>query len=434
MRAATALAVAGLCAACGAVGWIAGRSSAEMGEPAADEAADPARTARPRANAAPVDRAPAPRPRARHAEEPEAAPPTEPAAVPSPAGTVTHALPVPADDAKIAARLKALAGGEIDPRRVADVAARSRTARSQLLAAADNSDEAAARQVADEIAKERAFIADQARGGTMQMLRELSKNSVRMFDLVGDRAAFAARFARKETGPALDGPTWSAATGAVHGATLRFPAGSHAWHVRELDHAKEFPRDVVVEGAGMDATLIRLDELSARTEVTNLTFRDCTIDCGDNYFTDLRSDAPITLRLERCRVTGFDMGAGGSVMLAANTAAFYATDCRFEAGYGRTTPGYGNLFRVRSGLLVRCEGCVFRGPFSSVFDENAQATYVFSACRFERMPATFATVLATPPAGIRFEDCTATEPADPSVKLEKRPLSDFNAAWTSKGR
>jgi len=112
-----------------------------------------------------------------------------------------------------------------------------------------------------------------------------------------------------------------------------------------------------------------LDELSTNSEVRSLTFRDLTVDCSDNYLTDLRSGNPATIRFENVRVVGFDMGAGGSVMLAARRAAFFASGCRFEAGYGRS-PGSGNLFRVRSGLLARIEDSVFVGPFRSVFDTH----------------------------------------------------------------
>jgi hypothetical protein len=429
MRASTAVAVVALCLVSGLVGWVAGRMTA--GAPSPTDESPRTTTGDP---SSPIDE-PAERPRERRVRAAPAAQPEAGSEPPAAAGaTVAHALPAPADAAVLEARLKELAGGVIDPRRVADAAAISRKLRAGSLAAADSSDQSALRQVADEIAKERAFLADQSRGGTMEMLRGLEKQRVRMFGLVGDQTAFAAHFVRKETGPAVDGPSWKPADGLAHGATLRFPAGLHSWSTRSFRNVKTFPRDLTIEGAGMNATLVRLDELSTDGDITNLTFRDCTIDCGDNYFTDLRTDAPITLRLERCRVIGFDMGAGGSVMLSADTAAFFATDCRFEAGYGRTQPGFGNLFRVREGLLVRCERSVFRGPFRSVYDEDDAATYVFADCRFERMERGFAKKLESPPAGVRFEGCTSTDEAESSSGLEKRPLSDFNAAWPSKAR
>ena len=178
----------------------------------------------------------------------------------------------------------------------------------------------------------------------------------------------------------------------------------------------------------MDDTLVKIDEISTRDEIHSLTFRDCTVDCGDDYLTDLRSKNPVTIRMIRCRVIRFDMGAGGSVMLAARSAAFYASDCRFEAGFGRS-PGSGNLFRVRSGLLVRIEDSVFVGPFSSVYDTNRAATYVFERCRFEQQKIP----LENPPTGVRFLDCTATPPPAKRTR-KKKPLSDLNPRWTIKKR
>jgi hypothetical protein len=185
---------------------------------------------------------------------------------------------------------------------------------------------------------------------------------------------------------------------------------------------QEFPKDLVIEGRGMDVTLVTIDEISTRDEIHSLTFRDCTVDCGNDYLTDLRRDSPATIRMIRCRVVRFDMGAGGSVMLAARSAAFYASNCRFEAGFGRS-PGSGNLFRVRSGLLVRIEDSTFVGPFRSVYDINRSATYVFERCRFEqqRVP------LDKPPAGVRFIDCTSTPP--PTMRSKPKPLTEINPDW-----
>ena len=122
------------------------------------------------------------------------------------------------------------------------------------------------------------------------------------------------------------------------------------------------------------------------------------------------------------------MRAGGSVMLDARQAALNATDCRFEAGFGGS-PGSGNLFRVRSGLLVRVENCVFRGPFRSVFDRDDAATYVFSGCAFEEMEPHRRGQLESPPAGVRFEDCVFAwaEPAD--SRRERRSLAELNPDW-----
>lgn len=115
-------------------------------------------------------------------------------------------------------------------------------------------------------------------------------------------------------------------------------------------------------------------------------------------------------------------------MLAARSAAFYASNCRFEAGFGRS-PGSGNLFRVRQGLLVRIEDSTFVGPFRSVYDRDSAATYVFERCRFERQQVP----LDQPPAGVRFIDCTSTPPPAEQPRKTK-PLTDINPDWGRRGQ
>ena len=182
-----------------------------------------------------------------------------------------------------------------------------------------------------------------------------------------------------------------------------------------------------VEGQSVTLTVTnKKKQPQANAEVNSLTFEDLTLDCGSNYLTDLRTRNPVTIRLRRCRVVGFDMGAGGSVMLAARSAAFYATDCRFEAGFSRINPGDGNLFRASSGLLVRIEGSVFKGHFHSVYDANAYATYVFSNCRFEDMSPRMKDALEKPRDGVRFHDCTFHYS---EARQPKRSFSEINASW-----
>ncbi len=106
-------------------------------------------------------------------------------------------------------------------------------------------------------------------------------------------------------------------------------------------------------------------------------------------------------------------------MLAARVAAFYATDCRFEAGYGRS-PGSGNLFRTRAGL-VRLEHCIIRGPFRSVYDRAA--SYVFARCEFHGTPD----YAKSAPDHVRFLECWFGPPA--KAERKPRPLAELNPAW-----
>jgi len=354
-------------------------------------------------------------------------PPREPraetstASVPTARAAATSAATAPTAGATatVEAALRRALGEPPTARHIEVALERANHRREGLLQAAEQAEVVAARALAEEILKERAFLEDQSRGGTMEMLRALRKSRVRPFALLEDPARFGEHFTRQTSGPVIVGTTWKPKDPIPDGTTLSFPAGAHVFKSSALDHVPRFPRDLLIQGAGMDATLVRLDEISTRKEIHSLTFRDLTIDCGNDYFTDLRRDEPVTIRLERCRVVRFDMGAGGSVMLAARVAAFYATDCRFEAGYGRA-PSFGNLFRTSAGL-VRLEHCVIQGPFRSVYDRRA--SYVFDRCEFHGTP----NYAKSAPDHVRFLECWFGPPA--KAERKPRPLSDINPAW-----
>lgn len=312
-----------------------------------------------------------------------------------------------------------------DDARNEEIAARAARKRRAYLVAAENAESEAAREVAEEIRHELAFVEDKARGGTMELLRNLGKEGTYLTGLVADESRFSGLFERRTAGPVVNGPLRPAET-LPDGATLSFPPGVDNLRFPSTDR---FAKDLLVLGYGMDATLVRLDdELDTRGEVHSLTFRDLTIDCHENYFTDLRR-APAAIRLERCRVVGFDMGAGGSVMIQAPQAAFHATDCRFEAGFSRAQAGYGNLFRVDAGV-VRFDGCLIQGPFSSIYDAGRGTTYRFRRCAIRDAPGREESNFASPPDGVRFVECTFTYlPAQAQTPDKPRPLSDLNPAW-----
>lgn len=314
--------------------------------------------------------------------------------------------------------------------RIDEARKRAERIRTESLARAKNADSEAARFVSEEIRKERAFLADSARGGAMALINSLSGAGTHPYALVGSAEKFGELFRRYASGTAVAGSATTALRDLRDGATLTYGEGSFSLDVRGDRDPIPFPKDVTLRGAGMDKTLITLNELSSHDTVTNLTFEDLTIDCGDNCLTDLRSENPITLHLVRCRVVGFDMGAGGSVMLEAERAAFWAEDCRFEAGYGRTEAGYGNVFRVRDGLLARLDRCVFVGPFRSVYETNAAATYVFAHCRFEGVSEKS---IRDTRDGVRFEACLETLEAVDAPKV-RRHLGDLNPRWMDRNR
>lgn len=314
------------------------------------------------------------------------------------------------------------------PERIADAAARAKKIRQDAIARAANAEAEAAVIVNEEMLKEAEFLDDRARGGTMALLRRLAKAQVHPFTIVGSHEKFSRLFERYASAVAVNGSGTAALLDLPDGTAVAYPEGSFRLRVTGYGAQYRLPKDLVVRGAGKDKTLVTIDgDLSSDYEVTNLTFEDLTIDCNNNYLTDLRTDNPITLHFVRCRIVGFDMGAGGSVMLSANTAAFFAEDCIFEAGYARYEAQYGNIFRVNRGLLARLEGCTFVGPFSSVIHGSSTTTACFYECRFEN--ACYQPVMSVQ-EGIRFENCVELVATD--SKGPMRYFRDLNPAWASK--
>jgi hypothetical protein len=312
---------------------------------------------------------------------------------------------------------------------------RAERIRKAALERAENAEQIASAQLAAEEAaekrraeEERRRLEDAARGGTMALLRSLEKDWVAPWTLLGSREELGKRFVRRAKGPDLVDPSLLA--GAPDGSTLYFPAGRHSFPARALRH-KSLSRDLRIVGQGMDATLLVLDaELDIRGEVDNLGFQDLTIHTNNNYLECFRS-APYTLRLVRCRVIGFDTGAAGGDMLSGSTGAFYATDCRFESGYGRS-PGHGMLFDVRGALLARLEGCTIRGPLYTVFNSSSRSAVVFSSCRFLDMVARTRSQFENP-RRVRLEDCTVSY-AEPDAKAPRRSLEEINRGWKKRPR
>ena len=311
----------------------------------------------------------------------------------------------------------------------ARVAALAEHLRRQGQATIDHAEVSARAQVEREITKELAAREDLERGGTMAFLRGLEDKWVAPFELLGSAEDYGALFERKAKGGRADGPTLTREMALGDGDTITFPPGKHALDVRVLSSRKPFPKDIAIEGYGMDETLLVLsDELRMRGDIHSLTFRDLTIHCGDNYLESMR-DGPYTLRIIDCRIIGFDMGAGGSCMLSGRVGAFYASGSRIEAGYGRA-PGLGHLFDVRGALLARLEDCVIVGPFRSIYYQWSGAAHVFDGCRFENLPASMERRLESPGSMVSFRDCTfsylpegARSPRDP------KPVTDINPTW-----
>jgi len=328
-------------------------------------------------------------------------------------------------------RLRDLLPAGASPQRLSDAEARAKLIRAEALARARDAEREAARNVAAEMEREKRFIEDKARGGTMALLRGLQEKPTHLYSIVATRDGFLTHFTRHTKGPTIRGDQWDPHRPLEDGATVEFGEGVHTWDAEGYQHRKTFPKDLLFRGAGMDLTLLRINEVSSRQEIKSLTFEDLTIDCQNNYFSDLRSTNPVTIRMTRCRVVGFDMAAGGSVMLAAKTAAFYAEDCRFEAGFSRAGAGSGCLFRVKKGLLVRMDNCMIIGPFFSVFDANEGSTYQFTSCTLQDMSVWTKKSLEKPPTGVRLDSCSVTYATAELAGVRKKPrkLMEINAAW-----
>jgi hypothetical protein len=207
------------------------------------------------------------------------------------------------------------------------------------------------------------------------------------------------------------------------GLVIQFGAGKHTLSPRRLEPPRNepFPTDITIKGAGLDTTLVVIEEISIRSAVNRLAFQDLTIFTGDNYLFGLSYGAAV-LDFERARVVGFDMGAGGSLVFFINQGAMIrARDSEFLGGYGKS-PRSGNLWRGAA-LLARFDHCRFeRVDLRLGSLGGGQA--VFWGC-------TFAAMLEDPmrwtSSGLRFDGCV-TEPLIDleSYRCARKPLTELS--------
>lgn len=281
-----------------------------------------------------------------------------------------------------------------------------------------------AERVRDTEAAEAALI----EGDLMGVLRNMTEVGPDTRNAVNDAERFGAFFERKTHGPYINGSELGTDP-PEDGATINFDHGVHVWKVARLGGRGSFPKDLLIVGAGRDRTLLQIDEFGARSEIRSLTFRDLTLDCDNNYMTDLRTQHPVTIRFERCRIVRFDMGAGGSVMLAARNAAFYASDTLIECGYGRS-PGTGCLFRCGK-LLARLERCTISRPgYGLGLSGSDDQTYVaFVKCKFVGVRDLYDTPDSEHPLNnvAEFNSCSFS--GNPGADEPKLQLSGINPGW-----
>ena len=257
------------------------------------------------------------------------------------------------------------------------------------------------------------------RGSGVEWLRALKGNESEIADLPQAPERFAELFRPKSSGRLHDGTTLAADDVLGNGDVLTYPAG--VFLVDDLARGRDpFPTDVTLRGAGMDATLLVMDELSPRSALERFSVEDCTV-FADGGIADVRTD-PTLLALRRVRVVGFDCGAGGSYALNLRGCALSAAQCRFESGYGRNPDGHANLIRDTTPLVARFDGCTFE----RVSLAGARLpSVVFAGCEMHEL-------LDEPPEGPVYANCRITVlPREHAYDAEvrRRDLNDLFPGW-----
>ncbi|MHC4472299.1 MAG: hypothetical protein ACYS99_15220 [Planctomycetota bacterium] len=247
----------------------------------------------------------------------------------------------------------------------------------------------------------------------------------RLMKIVSDGAGFASRFASRHAPVEMKVEAVTGKTPVPDGAVFRFPAGFHEWDLTRLNLEGRFPEDVTITGAGMNATILRVERYSLPGAIRRLVVRDLTLDGGGDDIFDLgvnwkrRPDLAVTL--ERCRLVHWGSRAAIDSTFPVTVLAI---ECQFEAGYGR--PGEHQSFIRSNALLGRFERCLFVGPVREVVYAYApRSAVLFGSCRFLGAPESlarqreFGTVVT--------EDCTL-EPFHEEEAAELR--HDFLEVFT----
>ncbi len=257
-----------------------------------------------------------------------------------------------------------------------------------------------------------------AKGDVLTLLATVDGSEPQTKEFVAGKR-FTTLFDARGGGSVVDGTTIRAGDKIAAGAVLTFPAGVYA--LGNLAEGNEpFPTDVTVRGASMDATLLVVDDLSARSPVDRLSIEDCTVFC-ENAITDMRSHAAV-LSLRRVRIVGFDCGAGSAVAFYLfGKSALRVTECRFEGGYGRAPGSFANLMDTRSLCLARFERCLF----DRVGLSDAGRTVRFVDCEMREL-------LGKAPTDPVYENCriTVIEPAKQwNAEYRRRDLNTLFPQW-----
>jgi hypothetical protein len=285
------------------------------------------------------------------------------------------------------------------------------------------------RRLAEERSREELLARDARSGGAFALLDKLSKEPTPMLEMAADPAAMQALLARSspETTVRAEGLGKHLADKLESGKTYSYPAGVFPIEIN-FNGVQQVPQDVTISGAGMDATLLVLEQdIYAAKPLQRFSIRDCTVFTNNNYLFDQRV-APATVLLERVRVIGFDMGAGGSCALSftGDGLVLLARDCRFEGGYGRG-PQYGYLMRIQTpAMVVRMERCRVDRVTLGADGLGSGSTLAFSQCALTDLLDSQMR-FAAPEQRLGYEE---TLRSTPGLVFQGTTISFFdNAAW-----
>ncbi|HEX6881763.1 MAG TPA: hypothetical protein VF530_00200 [Planctomycetota bacterium] len=259
-----------------------------------------------------------------------------------------------------------------------------------------------------------------AQADAVAWLEGLPTNEPELAAVARDPERFARLFRPRSSGGAVNGVALEDDDPLVDGTVIAFPAGVFA--VADFARSRDpVPRDVTVRGAGMDATLLVMDDLGPRGALERLTFEDCTVYTANCGVIDIRG-GPTSLTLRRMRVVGFDCGAGGSLAFDTRACAILAQHSRFESGYGTNPNGYANLLRAGGAVAARFEACTFERLDLA---DAARPGVVFLGCAMVDL-------LSEPRPGPLYQDCTISVlPAELrwDEATRKRDLNELFPDW-----
>jgi RNA polymerase sigma-70 factor (ECF subfamily) len=291
----------------------------------------------------------------------------------------------------------------------------------------------------------------------LELLAKPAEPAIPLNELADDGPAFARGFALRKSGELVDPLRADPKAALADGSRIVFPAGCHRWDTTALSSnvSGGFPQDLVVEGAGMDETLVvPTKPLVAAGKVGVITLRNLTIHCNDDCLLSVGADV---VHLDHVRIIGFDSagsnaGWGAGHIFRGQALALVAEDCRFQSGFGSAPGriwwllGTSPAGSVRTGWLTiaRFERCKFLGPFEkpstgfSAFLTSPPGATVYSQCDLiDCAEADRATIehpdqppSAWAPTYLRFENCRVTyAPPSDGTPRKRRDVSEINPAW-----